>query len=313
MKRDNHHQLLPSLQSLVAFESTARLGSMTAAADEERTTQPAISQRIRALEERLGLPLFDRKGGKLQLTSQGERFYRDVSPGLSEIRGACDRLLRQGERPSPSVVIAAGSGFMHLWLLPHFSEMQKAFPDVTFKLMPTDRADDPELQAADIAIRFGPYQPQQDSQLLSVEDVLPVCSPDYARSHGLAGKLTASDLKQVALLHQDINDTRWLDWPRWANQVGMPLSPRDDYFAYHNYALLLHAALAHQGVALGWSVLIEQYLQNGQLVALEPRVKREKHGYWMSVKHHRNAVIQPICEWLIEAMRCHDVSRSNKA
>lgn len=312
MKQGNKQQSLPTLQSLVAFESTARLGSMTAAADEERTTQPAISQRIRALEERVGLPLFDRKGGKLQLTPQGNIFYRDVSPGLSEIREAYDRLLRQGGRLTPSVVIAAGSGFMHLWLLPHLSEMKKAFPDVAFKLLPTDRADDPELQAADIAIRFGPYLPQEESQLLSVEDVFPVCSPEYARRHGLSGQLTASDLKHVALLHQDVNDSRWLNWPLWSDQVGISLSPGDGFFAYHNYALLLHAALAHQGVALGWSILVEKYLQNGQLLALKPKVKRGEYGYWMSVKHHRSAVVQPICEWLIEAMRRDNVSSNNK-
>jgi len=307
MKRNQNNQSLPSLQSLVAFEATARLGSMTAAADEERTTQPAISQRIRALEERVGMPLFDRKGGKLQLTAKGERFCREISPSLSEILGAYDRLLREGDGPTPSVVIAAGSGFMHLWLLPHLPAMKQAFPEVTFTLQPTDRADDPELQAADIAIRFGHYVPQEASQLLATEEVFPVCSPDYARSNGLSGELSASDLNHVTLLHQDIHEPRWLNWLGWCDQVGIELAPREDYFAYHNYALLLHATLAHQGVALGWSILVDEYLKSGQLIALGPRVKREKYGYWLNAKHHRSAVVQPICNWLMAAMQGHQL------
>ena len=306
MKRSQSTQSLPSLQSLVAFEATARLGSMTAAADEERTTQPAISQRIRALEEWIGMPLFDRKGGRLQLTARGERFRREVAPGLSEIRGACDRLLREGERPAPSVMIAAGSGFLHLWLLPHLSAMKQAFPDVTFTLRPTDRADDPQLQAADIAIRFGPYLPQEESQLLAAEEIFPVCSPDYARRHGLRSELKAADFPHVTLLHQDIDDPRWLDWPQWCDQAGMTLAPGEDYFAYHNYALMLHATLAHQGIALGWSILVREYLKTGRLVALGPRVRREEYGYWLSAKHHRSAVVQPICDWLMAAMQRHE-------
>ncbi|MEA3251334.1 MAG: LysR substrate-binding domain-containing protein [Pseudomonadota bacterium] len=296
----NHR--FPSLSSLVAFEATVRLGSMTAAAEEEGTTQPTISQRIRTLEERLGLPVFDRHGGRLMLTVQGERFFRDISPGLESIRDACERQIQQGQCPSPSVVIAAGSGFTHLWLLPQLPTLKRAFPGFTFKLMPIDRADAPELQAADIAIRFGPYMPQDKGRLLVSEAVFPVCSPDYASEQGLADTLTASDLPQLSLLHQDIKDPRWLDWAQWCQHAGLSLMPREDVFAYHNYALLLNAALAHQGVALGWSPLVEDYLASGQLIALAPRVTRQDYGYWLSVKHRRSAITEPIGDWLVDAV-----------
>ncbi|MBB3229188.1 LysR substrate-binding domain-containing protein [Halomonas stenophila] len=302
----NHR--LPSLQSLVAFEATVRLGSMTAAAEEERTTQPTISQRIRTLEERLGLPVFDRQGSRLTLTVQGERFFRDISPNLKEIRDACERLIHHGQRPSPSVTIAAGSGFTHLWLLPQLPALKRAFPDFTFKLMPIDRADDPERQAADIAIRFGPYMPQDAGRLVASEAVFPVCRPDYASEHGLADTLTASHLTQLSLLHQDIKDPRWLDWTQWCQHAGLSLVPSDDVFAYHNYALLLNAALAGQGVALGWSPLVKDYLASGQLIALGPRVTRKDYGYWLSVKHHRSAVIQPIGDWLIDAVHQQEIA-----
>ncbi|QEM80259.1 LysR substrate-binding domain-containing protein [Halomonas binhaiensis] len=293
----------PSMQSLIAFEATARLGSMTAAAEEERTTQPAISQRIRALEELLGLPLFDRQGSRLNLTTQGERFYREIAPNLKGIREACEQLTHHGNRPSPSIVIAAGSGFTHLWLLPRLPALKRAFPDFTFKLAPIDRVDDPEMQAADIAIRFGPYVPQDKGRLVASEAVFPICSPDYAKERGLSAVLTASDLPHLSLLHQDIKDPRWLDWAQWCRHAGLGLTPGDDVFAYRNYALLLNAALAHQGVALGWSILVEDYLASGQLVALGPQVTREDYGYWLSVKHHRSTVIEPISDWLINAVR----------
>jgi len=81
----------------------------------------------------------------------------------------------------------------------------------------------PELQAADIAIRFGPYLPQEESQLLATEEVFPVCSPEYARLNGLGSELRASDLSHITLLHQDIHEPRWLDWLGWCDQVGIEL------------------------------------------------------------------------------------------
>lgn len=296
----------PSMKPLVAFVATARLGSMTAAADAERTTQPAISQRIRALEEHLGLLLFDRHGGRLRLTAQGEHFYREVAPSLDALRDTCERFMHHGQGPVPSVVIAADSGFTHLWLLPRLPALKRAFPGFSVKLMPIDRADDPERLAADITIRFGPHVPQSEERMVAREAVFPVCSHEYARQHGLSGTLDATDLAPLALLHQDIKNPRWLDWAQWCRHAGIALAPGEeageDIFAYHNYALLLNAALAHQGVALGWSNLVEEYLITGQLVALGPQVTREAYGYWLSVKHHRSAVIEPIRDWLLDAV-----------
>ncbi|WP_281504837.1 LysR substrate-binding domain-containing protein [Chromohalobacter canadensis] len=290
------------MKSLIAFDATARLGSMTAAAEEERTTQPTISQRIRTLEENIGLPLFDRQGSRLTLTFQGDRFYREVAPHLKEIRKAFEQIVHDGKRPSPSIVIAAGSGFTHLWLLPRLPALKQAFPDLSFKLMPIDRADDPELQAADIAIRFGPHVPQDEGRLLASEAVFPVCSPSYAHEHNLSETFTEASLSDTLLLHQDIKDPRWLDWTQWLQCAGLSLTTQDDVFLYHNYALLLNATLAGQGIALGWSILVEDYLTTGQLISLEPRVKRENYGYWLSVKHHRSALIKPVSDWLIGAV-----------
>ncbi|WP_069383225.1 LysR family transcriptional regulator [Halomonas caseinilytica] len=297
------HHSLPSMKSLVAFVVTARLGSMTAAADAESTTQPTISQRIRGLEEHFGLPLFDRRGGRLRLTAQGERFYREIAPSLDALRESSDRFMQQGQGPAPSVLIAADAGFTHLWLLPRLPVLKRAFPEYNIRLMPIERADDPERLAADITIRFGPHAPQEEEQLVAREAVFPVCSHEYARQHDVPETLTSSELVRLSLLHQDIRNPRWLDWAQWCRHAGLSLPPSEDLFAYHNYALLLNAALAHHGVALGWSNLVEEYLVTGQLVALGPQVTRESYGYWLGVKHHRSAVIEPIREWLLDAVQ----------
>lgn len=138
--------------------------------------------------------------------------------------------------------------------------------------------------------------------MIASEVVFPVCSANYARQHNLTGTLTSADLTRISLLHQDIRDTRWLDWLQWCRLAELVMAPRKDLYRYNNYALLLNAALAHQGVALGWSILVQDYLDSGQLVALGPRVARQDYGYWLSLKHHRSAVVEPISDWLLEAV-----------
>lgn len=65
---------LPSMKALAAFEATVRLGSMSAAAKELCISQPLVSQRIRALEEELGIVLVDRTSKPVCPTPLGQEF-----------------------------------------------------------------------------------------------------------------------------------------------------------------------------------------------------------------------------------------------
>lgn len=76
---------LPPLTSLVAFEATARLESMTLAADELCVTREAISRQIKLLESFLELKLFDRFNRCIKLTVEGDSFYQAIGPCLNKI------------------------------------------------------------------------------------------------------------------------------------------------------------------------------------------------------------------------------------
>ena len=65
-------QLIPSTSMLRAFDAAARSGSFTAAAEELRLTQGAISRQVSALETQLGVALFKRQGKTIQLTESGK-------------------------------------------------------------------------------------------------------------------------------------------------------------------------------------------------------------------------------------------------
>lgn len=290
---------LPSLRGLVAFDVTVRLGSMTAAASELDTTQPAISQRIRALEEHLGHPLFTRQGGRLVLNACGEAFHAEIAPSLAHLCGAVTEVRQQVRKRVPRITIAAGAGFAHVWLRPRLERLEQAFPECAFTLLPIDRDEAPEMQHADIAIRFGPPLANDHGDTLVVQEcAFPVCSPQYAQRHGLEEGLTAESLARITLIHLDLRDSRWLDWPAWCRHAQLPVPRLDKAFPYNNFPLTLNAAVNHQGVALGWSHVIQDMLDDGSLIALTPHIARDRYGYRMSVRHPNSALITPIARWL---------------
>jgi LysR family glycine cleavage system transcriptional activator len=70
--------LLPPLETLRVFEVACRHGSYSEAARELHVTHSAVSQRIRQLEEELGLTLFERQGNRMVLTPSGLRLQAGV-------------------------------------------------------------------------------------------------------------------------------------------------------------------------------------------------------------------------------------------
>lgn len=289
---------MPSLKSLAAFEATVRLGSMTAAARELGTTQPAVSQRIRALEEQLGLPLFDRSTRRVRMTRDGEAFHEEITGSLRRIIGASRRLQSRARARHRELMIAAHFGFAHRWLLPRLPRLESAFPGTRFEVFPADRDEMPEMAGADLAIRFGRFEHRGDSEWpLFAEAVFPVCSPSCRERHGLGEEIDTATLARVPLLHMDERDSRWLDWHQWCEGLGVEPPVRSTRFNYNNYPLLLNAAVDGDGLALGWAGLVESMIEEGTLVRLGPTVERRDRGYILTSRHPGNAIVSPVIDW----------------
>ena len=83
---------IPPFKSLLAFDSAARLGSFSQAAEELSVTQSAISQQLFKLEELLGQKLFVRKGKGVELTAAGELLHETVRETLARLSAGLDRI-----------------------------------------------------------------------------------------------------------------------------------------------------------------------------------------------------------------------------
>src|SRR5688572_32097019 len=88
---------LPPLSTLRPFEAAARLQSFSRAAEELHLTHGAVSHQVRALEAHVGVPLFQRTGKRVSLTSAGKTFADKVRFALDEIATAANGLRSRRE------------------------------------------------------------------------------------------------------------------------------------------------------------------------------------------------------------------------
>ena len=105
---------LQSLNNLLVFETAARRGSFTRAAEELQISQPAVSHAMRALELELGVSLFERRHKGVATTAAGQHLLEQASLGLTLI----DQALRdvRSMTAAHQVTLAVSTATATWWL-----------------------------------------------------------------------------------------------------------------------------------------------------------------------------------------------------
>lgn len=273
---------LPSLDFLRGFEAAGRRLSFTLAAQELFLTQSALSRQIRALENSLGAPLFERRHRSLVLTPAGATFHRDVSDALESLAAAADRV--HGAGRAPALTLSTTVSFASLWVIPRLSTFRDRHPDVEVYVSADDRVVDLSRGDVDIAIRYLPESsaPQRALRLFG-ERMTPVASPGIVR--GASPLRAPADLTRHVLLHLDDPDGRtpWLDWRSWLASNGEPGLKPAGALRFRIYDQVVQAAVGGQGVALGRLPMIAEHLRDGRLVAPFARKYDSARGYFALV------------------------------
>lgn len=123
------------LRSLRAFCQTARLGSVSRAAEALFLSQPAVSLQLKALERSFGERLFERRGRRLNLTREGEVLYELALPLVEELDSLEERFRNRLRGLSAGELhIAAGSSTILYLLPPLVQAFRGAFPDMRLEL-----------------------------------------------------------------------------------------------------------------------------------------------------------------------------------
>jgi LysR family glycine cleavage system transcriptional activator len=258
---------LPPLNALRAFEAAARLGSFSAAAQELRVTDSAVSQQVRTLERYLGTRLFKRLPRGLLLTELGTTYLPVLTAGFDRLSEATLRLRSGGVRGL--LTVAALPAFASGWMLPRIGKFRERYPRVDL-LLKTGRAlADFRREDVDVAIRFGAGASADTKSIpLLPEDVFPVASPSLVSASLIP--MQVADLRSLPLLHDvdALPGQPWLSWQAWFERAGVESPTALRGLQFTDSIVLVDAAVAGLGVALGRGPNIEGLLARGQLMRL---------------------------------------------
>ncbi|MFC0220387.1 DNA-binding transcriptional LysR family regulator [Pseudochelatococcus lubricantis] len=285
---------LPPLSALPAFEATARLGSVTAAAAELGRTHSAVSKQISHLAEDLGGGLFEKAGNGLKLTPRGERLRKAVTPMLDELAAIAQAL--RAELDDRHIDIVTSATFATRWLIPRLPRFYAGHPEVEIGLRMSGREKVPDHEI-DVVLSYDRLRsPSPDFQSFSLGNTAygPVCAPDYPLR-----KIGEEWIAPVRLLQAGVPQS----WREWMLRAGETLHAEHDVEYAHHF-LALEAAAAGLGVALAERRLVEQDLATRRLIAPLGFVSVEG-GLQAAVmpRARSRKAITALLEWLAEEAR----------
>jgi DNA-binding transcriptional LysR family regulator len=289
----------PSLNALRAFEATARLGSMSAAADELFVTHGAVSRHIRSLEDQLGVILLDRGSGGTVPTADGLRLAEGLASAFRLIQASVEQL-----KPAPLTLSCSASVMMY-WLLPRIGGFHQAHPGVELQFNVNYGHVDFVWENVSVAIRLSSIKPPEGAHIreLTAEWIGPVCSPEFAKSARLD---SVAKLAGAPLLATKTRPEAWDDWAKAFGYSGARLSSSGQY---EHFFLLIQAASCNLGVAVVPKMLVLEDLRSGKLIAPFGFVpSARKLVLWIAPHLDGRSDVEALAGWLVEQMRSPELT-----
>ncbi|NIE83719.1 MULTISPECIES: LysR family transcriptional regulator [unclassified Burkholderia] len=278
------------LNALRAFESSSRHLSFTRAAQELNVTQAAVSQQVRALEERLGVSLFKRLPRGLAVTDEGLA----LRPVLSDAFDRIESVLRQFEGGHFHEVLTVGAvgTFAVGWLMPRLRSFHALHPFVELRLMTNNNLVDLAAEGLDCAIRFGDGNwPGTRAQKLFDAPLSLLCAPDIAQRLRVPADLVGETL---------LRSYRADDWMNWFAKAGLaPMPARGAVF--DSSRLMVEAATQGAGVALAPASMFARDLATGRLVRPFD-IEVQAGSYWLIRQKGKPATpaMQLFNQWIVK-------------
>lgn len=300
---------LPPLNSLRAFEAAARFESFNRAGDALHVTPSAVSHQIKGLEQFLGVELFQRSPRSVTLTRAGQTYLAPIRDALEQIGVATEQLLQHESRSI--LTVSTTPAFAVGWLLPRLAEFQLEHPNLEVRLDTSIQFTDFETSDVDLCIRYTAQTAFPDLKAFRVlqEELIPVCSPGFARRHRLR---EPADLRRVPLLHTYPHMGQWRSWLAAA---GVDNIDAEAGQKFANDAIAVEAAASGLGVAVADRLLLERQLREGRVVAPFELSSGGDYAYHLLYppEYERDPRIRAFRDWvlgMIEAAKSDSAARA---
>jgi DNA-binding transcriptional LysR family regulator len=246
------------LRDLDAFVAVARTRNFRRAALEQRVSVSSLSQRLRDLEEWLGVRLVNRTTRSVALTEAGELLLAGVTPAMLDVREALDRVRGLRDVPSGRLRINAPPPAIDLVLSSMVAPFLRAYPQVDLEIVAESSFIDIVDAGFDAGVRYGEHLAQD---MIAVSLAPPqryavVASAHYVARHGRPKQ--PKDLLDHTSIQTRFGSGVMLDWEFEKAGRVVRVSPAPKLIATH---LGLAMQALHDG--LGFWLTFEGYVREG--------------------------------------------------
>ncbi|QYN46464.1 DNA-binding transcriptional regulator DsdC [Gilliamella sp. ESL0405] len=262
------------LSKLHTFESAARHLSFALAAEELCISPSAVSHQINKLEEELNFKLFKRFHRRISLTRDGNNLFNVVKSSLNNLNQ--EILEIKNQELSGALTIYSSPSFAQEWLIPKLSMFIEDYPYISLNILSGNKILNFSQHRVDLTIYYDDlHYDELLCEHLMNESILPVCTPSYAIKHDLHENI--DNLHKCIFLHDNQNngyDSNFAEWEAWTNYFSLACDlnkMQNMLFDRSDYAIT--AALNHVGIAMGRKLLVQKYLQTGQLISPFPNME----------------------------------------
>ena len=293
---------LPRLNALRAFEATVRAGSLNGAAAELFVTPTAVSRHVKNLEDDLGTPLFDRRGGHMVVNSVGRRYAAALNRSFRAIADSTAQVRASPEKAS--VVLRAYTALLVHWLMPRISSFQKAHPEVELNIETGFRSTSFSTGLVEVAFRYGAGSwPNLNSFKIFDDESVVFGAPSVAeRVQGLSPDKWPRDIPIL------VHSRRPLDWTDWFSIAGVDDQIPNRRLGFEDMMLVYQAAHDGLGLAITQRRYIAANVARGALVQVSPLVLRRELGYYAvcSPDVAENKSARMLIDWLLNEAEAQD-------
>jgi len=286
---------LPPLRSLEAFVRVAKLGSAKAAASELALSPPALSRRIKALEDFMDKPLFDRKAQAMVLNADGQALLSAVEPPLDSLAESIDEL--SGHDGEYRLRLGVLPLFATQRLIPRLKELRKLFPKLHIDVDTSHHAENLLGDVVDVAIIIAAeVDPKLYSVRLDQNMIYAIASEQLAKEADL--KKPEDLAGQTVMVHSDMP----LIWPKWREYVGLPKLKPHAVDQIDSGPLMLEAAANGLGVAVMHGSHLTD-ARDERLTRLFDIEVESPYSYWFVCRQSafKRRAVRIFHDWLLQA------------
>ncbi len=291
-----------ALDGVEAFLRVAERRSFSAAAADLGVSPSAISQTIRALEERVGVPLLMRTTRSVGLTQAGDLFLERARPAFEGLGDAFAVARNLGERPAGRLRINLPRAVVHHLFEPILAGFCAAYPDIELEICAEDGFIDVTEGGYDAGVRLGESL-AGDMIAVRLSDpftFVTVATPAYLDAHGRPQK--PADLRTHKCIRVRIATGNFFDWNFLDGNRQVTVTVTGPVIV-NDYAALIMAVETGVGLAYLAEPNVKAHVADGRLEVVLPGYGTSSGGLFLYYPSRKQ--VMPKLRAFIDYVRAH--------